>query len=44
MAHDNAGDNPDCTFKKQPETPKEVEGAVMACYVSCVRAVRYAGE
>jgi hypothetical protein len=31
-------------FKKQPETPEEVERAVMACYVSCVRGVRYAGK
>jgi hypothetical protein len=43
MAHDE-GDYPHCYFKKQPETPKEVERAIMACYVSCVVAVRYAGR
>ena len=44
MAHDDEGDNPHCYFKRQPETPEEVERAVMACHVSCVRAVRYAGK
>jgi hypothetical protein len=44
MAHDQEGDYPHCYFKRQPETPEEVERAVMACYVSCVRAVRYAGR
>lgn len=33
-----------CHFKKQPTTPDEIERAVMACVVSCVRAVRYAGN
>jgi hypothetical protein len=44
MAHDDEGDYPHCYFKRQPETPEEVERAVMACFVSCVRAVRYAGK
>jgi hypothetical protein len=44
MAHDEEGDDPHCYFKKQPETPEEVERAVMACYISCVRAVRYTGR
>jgi hypothetical protein len=44
MAHDDVGGFSHCYFKKQPETPEEVERAVMACVVSCVRAVRYAGE
>src|SRR3954451_17976408 len=44
MAHDEEGDYPHCYFKRQPETPEEVERAVMACHVSCVRAVRYAGR
>jgi hypothetical protein len=44
MAHAEEGVDPHCYFKKQPETPEEVERAVMACYVSCVRAVRYAGK
>jgi O-acetyl-ADP-ribose deacetylase (regulator of RNase III) len=42
MAHDRDGSHP-CYFKRQPETPEEVEDAVMACVVSCVRAVRYDG-
>jgi hypothetical protein len=33
-----------CYFKRQPETPDEVERAISACVVSCVRAVRYAGN
>jgi hypothetical protein len=41
MAHYEEADYPHCYFKKQPETPEEVERAIMACYVSCVRAVRY---
>jgi hypothetical protein len=44
MAHDDEGGYSHCYFKRQPETPDEVERAVMACYVSCVRAVRYAGK
>jgi hypothetical protein len=44
MAHDDEGDYPHCYFKRQPETPEEVERAIMACYVSCVRAVRYGGR
>ncbi len=43
MAHDE-GDYPHCYFKKQPETPEEVERAVWACAVSCVKAVRYSGD
>jgi hypothetical protein len=44
MAHDDEGDYPHCYFKRQPETPEEVERAVMAYHVSCVQAVRYAGR
>ena len=44
MAHDEEGDYPHCYFKRQPETPEEVDRAVMACNVSCVRAVRYSGK
>jgi hypothetical protein len=44
MAHDEEGDYRHCYFKRQPEAPEEVERAIMACYVSCVRAVRYAGR
>ncbi len=44
MAHNEDGVYPHCYFKRQPEAPVEVERAVMACVVSCVNAVRYAGE
>ena len=44
MEHDEEGAYSHCFFKKQPETPEEVERAVMACVVSCVRAVRYGGK
>jgi hypothetical protein len=44
MDHDDGEGGYHCHFKKQPETPEEVERAVMACAVSCVRAVRYAGD
>lgn len=33
-----------CYFKKQPVTADETERAIMACAVSCTRAVRYAGS
>ncbi len=33
-----------CHFKKQPSTSDEVDRAIQACRVSCVRAVRYAGN
>jgi hypothetical protein len=42
MAHDEEGGH--CYFRRQPETPEEVERAIMACRVSCVRAVRYSGD
>lgn len=32
-----------CYFRRQPETSDEIERAIRACAVSCVRAVRYAG-
>ena len=43
MAHDEPGGY-HCYFKKQPETPEEVEKAISACVVSCVWAVRSAGD
>ena len=43
MAHDEEGGH-HCYFKRQPETPDEVERAIRACRVSCVRAVRYSGD
>jgi glycerophosphoryl diester phosphodiesterase len=33
-----------CYFKRQPSTTEEVERAIRACSVSCVGAVRYAGN
>src|SRR3954470_6664149 len=44
MAHEDGQGGYHCYFKRQPETPEEVERAIMACHVSCVRAVRYAGR
>lgn len=44
IAHDDQGDYPHCYFKKQPETSEEIDRAVSACAVSCVGAVRYAGD
>lgn len=37
-------DENSCYFKRQPETPEELEHAVNACRVSCIEAVRYAGD
>ena len=44
MATDHGQGDYHCRFRKQPETPAEVERAVMACCVSCTEAVRYAGN
>lgn len=44
MGADDGLGNYHCHFKKQPETPEEVERAVWACWVSCTKAVRYAGD
>ncbi len=33
-----------CYFRRQPETPEEVEHAIRAVWASCCRAVRYAGN
>jgi len=33
-----------CFFKKQPETPNEVDNAIRAMWVSCVENLRYAGD
>jgi hypothetical protein len=33
-----------CYFKRQPETREEVEHAINAVLVSCVEALRYAGN
>jgi hypothetical protein len=44
IAHDQQESGHHCYFKKQPETPEETERAIMACVVSCIEAVRYAGH
>lgn len=44
IAHDDEGDYPHCYFRRQPGTAEELERAVSACSVSCVKAVRYAGD
>lgn len=44
MAHDDGKGGYHCYFKKQPSTAEEVERAVWACSVSCIGAVRYAGD
>ncbi len=41
MAYD---ENWHCYFKRQPQTPDEVEHAINAVRVSCVEAVRYEGN
>ncbi len=33
-----------CYFKRQPETPEELEHAIEAVCVSCIAALRYAGN
>ena len=33
-----------CFFKKQPETPEELERAFQAMYVNCIDTLRYAGR
>ena len=33
-----------CYFKRQPETPEELSHAIEAVRVSCVEALRYAGN
>ena len=40
MAFDEEGQS--CYFKKQPETPEELDRALRAVCVSCCEAVRYA--
>jgi hypothetical protein len=44
IAHDEEAEYPHCYFKRQPETPDEVERAISACVLSCTCAVRYAGN
>jgi len=33
-----------CFFRRQPQTPTEIEHAVNAVHFSCVQALRYAGN
>jgi hypothetical protein len=42
MAHDE-DDGYHCYFRRQPETPSEVEHAILAVHVSCCGAVQYGG-
>ena len=42
MAFDEEGRS--CYFKKQPETPEELDRALRAVCVSCCEAVRYTGN
>lgn len=41
---DTEGCESHCYFKKQPETPQEIDQAVDAINGSCCGAVRYAGS
>ncbi len=40
--HENSEDD-GCFFKKQPETPEELNRALLAMHVNCVASLRYAG-
>ena len=40
----SSGNNYGCFFRRQPSTPEEVDRACSAVMVSCVEAVRYAGN
>ena len=42
MAHDT-GKYHHCYFKRQPQTPEEIERAILAVFVGCCGAVRYRG-
>lgn len=45
MAHtEHEADGYHCYFRRQPETPEEVEHAIRAVCVSCCEAVRYGGN
>ena len=45
MAHAKGGDLIyHCYFRRQPETPEEVEHAIRAVFVSCCGAVQYGGS
>ena len=40
----NLGSGHGCYFKKQPETPEEIEQACRAAWASCCDQVRYVGN
>jgi hypothetical protein len=42
IAHDE--EDLHCYFRRQPETPEEVERAIRTCWVSCVDCLRYSGN
>src|SRR5262249_37917837 len=44
MVGRNEGEYESCFFKKQPTTPEELDQAIAAMEVSCVPALRYAGD
>ena len=44
LGHYAEGRESHCYFKKQPETPQEIDQAVDAINGSCCGAVRYAGS
>lgn len=44
MVGRNEGEYESCFFRKQPATPEELDGVIAAMEVSCVPALRYAGD
>ena len=43
LLNDCTRDFRECYFRRQPETPEEVEQAIQAIHVSCMCALRYGG-
>jgi hypothetical protein len=44
MSHVDDGRRYHCYFKRQPQTPEEVQQAIRAVHVGCCGAVRYGGR
>lgn len=44
IAFHEEGNRSHCFFKKQPETPEEIDRAVMAVGANCCGSYRYAGS
>jgi len=38
---DGCGSEDGCHFRRQPETPEEVDSAIRATFVSCIEVYRY---